>query len=126
MKKTKKNAWKHRFVCLARHDETRIPTTDTEKDDLLETGLGENSLSLLTDIPNSRQMEPLTAVAYSSPSVLKERVGSTRIYFVPLQRELDMTIVIGLPEGVSVYIGFSCSMYLKNVLHGYLQSRVLT
>ena len=40
-KKAKKFAWKHRFVCLAYCDQHKIPTTDVEKDDLLEAGLGE-------------------------------------------------------------------------------------
>ena len=44
-KKAKKCAWKHRFVCLAWRDQQRIPTTDTEKDDLLEAGLGEKVVS---------------------------------------------------------------------------------
>ena len=34
----KKCAWKHKFVCLAYHDQHRIPTTDTDKDDLLQAG----------------------------------------------------------------------------------------
>ena len=33
--------WKHKFVCLAYRDQHRIPTTDVEKDDLLQAGLGE-------------------------------------------------------------------------------------
>ena len=40
-KKPKKCVWKHRFVCLAWRDQQKIPTTDTDKDDLLEAGLGE-------------------------------------------------------------------------------------
>ena len=32
-----KCAWKHRFVC----DQAKIPTTDLEKDELLQAGLGE-------------------------------------------------------------------------------------
>ncbi len=125
-----KCAWKHRFICLARHDQTRIPTTDTEKDDLLEAGLGEKCIEfqsiniegeefreilystfpklrngggfeLCRCIPNSRKLEPLTAVVHSSPVVLKERVGNARTYILPLQRDLDMDVVLGLPEGVS-------------------------
>ena len=33
--------WKHRFVCLAYTDQTRIPTSDFEKD---EAGLGEREI----------------------------------------------------------------------------------
>ena len=44
-KKSKnQNAWKHKFLCLAYCDQTRIPTTDVEKDDLLQAGLGEKEI----------------------------------------------------------------------------------
>lgn len=33
--------WKHRFVCLSHTNQTRIPTTDFHKDELLQAGLGE-------------------------------------------------------------------------------------
>ena len=36
-------------------------------------------------IPNSRNLEELTAVA-----MLKDRVGNTRTYIQPLQHDLDM------------------------------------
>ncbi len=37
--------WKHRFVCLAWRDQTKIPTTDTEKDELLDAGLREKVIA---------------------------------------------------------------------------------
>lgn len=40
-KRSKVAVWKHRFVCLAYRDQVKIPTTDTDKDDLLKAGLGE-------------------------------------------------------------------------------------
>ena len=36
--------WKHRFVCLAYCDQNKIPTTDMEKNDLLQAGLGEKEV----------------------------------------------------------------------------------
>ena len=46
-KRAKKGVeWKHHFVCLARRDQSKVPTTDTEKDELLQAGLGENSTSI--------------------------------------------------------------------------------
>ena len=33
-------AWKHTFVSLAYRDQNRIPTTELEKDELYEAGLG--------------------------------------------------------------------------------------
>ena len=35
-----KLAWKHTFVCLAYRDQEHIPTTESEKDELFEAGLG--------------------------------------------------------------------------------------
>ena len=39
-KKKAKNGWKHNFVCLAYRDQYRIPTTEFDKDELYEAGLG--------------------------------------------------------------------------------------
>ncbi len=33
-KKPKKCVWKHRFVCLAMYGQQKIPTNDSEKDEL--------------------------------------------------------------------------------------------
>ena len=137
-KKAKKCAWKHRFVCLAWRDQQRIPTTDTEKDDLLEAGLGEKvvffpsheatgeelkeilysefpklreggGFQLCKCIPNSRNLEELTPVSCSSVAILKERVVSARTYIRPLQRDLDMDAVLGLPEGVNLLLNLYIS-----------------
>ena len=131
------HAWKHRFVCLAWCDQHKIPTTDVEKDDLLEAGLGEKVIEfpsldangeefkeIYSEYPklrdgggfelcrclpntntNSRNLEALTSVALSSPAMLKERVGNARTYIRPLQCDLDMDAVLGLPEGVSTVHG---------------------
>ena len=138
--KNVKPAWKHRFVCLARRDQLKIPTTDIEKDDLLEAGLGEKCVefsSLDIDgeqfrdklysefpklregggfqmcqcLPNSRQLEVLTSVTHALPSILKERVGNARTYLRPLQKDLSMDVVYGLLEGV-IWFHRSCNAYL--------------
>ena len=46
--------------------------------------------SIFTGIPNSRNLEELTAVSYSSVALLKDRVGNTRTYIRPLQCDQDM------------------------------------
>ena len=126
----KKCVWKHKFVCLAYHDQQKIPTTDTEKDDLLQAGLGEKEIEFTElDIgaeefrdllyhhfpslregggfqfykcaPNSRSLEQLSPTTLSSPALLKSRVGNARTYIRPLQRDLDMSAVFELPGGVS-------------------------
>lgn len=126
-KKSRKavNTWKHRFVCLPYLDQVRIPTTDTDKDDLLKSGLGEKVIELNLDlnvnefkdaiveaypklrdaggylffkcIPNTRNLEPLSEVVMSSPRMLKERVGTARTYIRPVQRDLDLSPVCELP-----------------------------
>ena len=128
--KKKKIAWKHRFVCLAYYDQPKIPTTDGEKDELIKAGLGEKIIEFpslnangddLSDIlystfpklkegggfelcrciANSRKLEVLTTVAHSSLYHLKERVGNSRTYIRPLQKDLDLSEVHELPIGVS-------------------------
>ena len=37
-------AWKHKFVCLASTDQSRIPTTDVDKEVLYRAGLGEKEI----------------------------------------------------------------------------------
>ena len=36
-----KPAWRHKFVCLAFHDQEKIPSTDADKEELYLAGLGE-------------------------------------------------------------------------------------
>ena len=120
-KASSKCVWKHKFVCLAFHDQSRIPTTDCEKDTLLEAGLGEKEIEfddLDIDYPrlsegggfqfnkcshNSHKLEQLPSTTLSSPAMLKSRVGNARTYIQPMQRDLDITAVIDLPTGVSDY-----------------------
>ena len=133
-KASSKCVWKHKFVCLAFHDQSRIPTTDCEKDTLLEAGLGEKEIEFddlnidaeeFRDLlishyprlsegggfqfhkcsPNSRKLEQLSSTTLSSPAMLKSRVGNARTYIRPMQRDLDITAVFDLPTGVS---GYNC------------------
>lgn len=128
-RKSEKIQWKHKFVCLAYRDQTRIPTTDVEKDDLLQAGLGEKEIAfykmnadaeqfrnvlfkhfhqlrhaggfqLCKCLPNSRKLEVLSKFAHSSPECLKQRVGNARTYIRPLQKDLDITAIFNLPDGV--------------------------
>lgn len=118
--KKSKIAWRHKFVCLAYRDQCRIPTTDVDKDELYQAGLGEKEVSfpcldmdgtafkgllyetfprlrdgggftLLKGLPNSRNLEVLSLSVHTSPSLLKQRVGNTRTYIRPIQRDLDLT-----------------------------------
>lgn len=128
-KRPKRCTWKHRFVCLSSVGEEKVPTSAAYKDDLLKAGLGEQTIEFeVLDagpeefrdfiyekfpklrqgggyefcrcLPNSRQLEPLSCSAYFSPSLFKDRVGNTRTYIRPLQRDLSLEEILDLPEGV--------------------------
>lgn len=117
-------------MCLAYHDQVRIPTSGYEKDELLQAGLGEREIVFedvdiggdefretiydnypsLKDgggfqffkcIPNSRAMEKLSSTTLSSPANLKSHTGNARTYIRPIQRHLSLTAVCDLPGGVS-------------------------
>ena len=95
-KSKRKPGWRHKFVCLARTGQNRIPLSESEKDKLFSAGLGEKELEFpkldttadefrdilyegfprlrdgggyqfLKCIPNSRQLEPLSGLVMSSP-----------------------------------------------------------
>ncbi len=122
-------------------DQSRIPTTDTDKDDLLRAGLSEKHIEfedldvdaylyrerILEEYPklrdaggfmffkcgtNSRSLVPLSHVVLSTPRVLKDRVGRALTYICPLQRDLDISAVFQLPEGVSTCIDHSLLIIL--------------
>jgi hypothetical protein len=126
--KTSVNYWKHKFVCLPYTDQTTIIISDHEKDVLLKAGLGEKEVEfcdinigaeefknllyeafpglehgggfqLLRCTPNSRILEVLSPSTLSSPMALKSRVRNSRTYIRPLQRNLDTTAILDLPEG---------------------------
>ena len=130
-------SWTHRFFCLSQCDQDSIPTTDREKDALLEAGLGEKKVCI-SDIDataddfrsvmfeaypklknaggflfakgrsNSRSVELLSSLCLTSPRILRDRVGNSRTYIIPLQRDLDMSPVCQLPDGVSEVINITC------------------
>ena len=119
-KKKKKGMWKHKFFCLAYVGQTRLPTNEAEREDLFLAGLGEkevefDDVDISTEefkeivfsafpklreaggfqickcVPNSRKLEVLSSRVLSSPAVLRQRIGNSRAYIVPLQKDLDLT-----------------------------------
>ena len=121
-KRSKRTAWKHHFICLAFYTQRKISTTESDRDELFEAGLGRKEIEFTSlDLepkdfreliyemfpklreaggyqfcrckPNSREeLEPLSKHVLSSPRPLKERVGQGRTYIVPLQNNLTSTI----------------------------------
>jgi len=117
-----------------------VPTTECERDELFEAKLGKKEIEFSTlemdanafrevlyeaypklrdgggfqlcrCIPNSRELEPLSRHVLSSPRLLKERVGQARTYIVPLQRDLDVTPSVDIPEEVTEAC-LSCGLIL--------------
>ena len=118
----------------------KIPTTDSEKDMLYKAGLGEKVVEFedmnanaedIRDLlyvfefgggfvfckctPNTRTLEPLSQVAWSSVQRLKERVGNSRTYIRPLQRSLDLLVALDLSAGVSARV----KVYYKILMENY-------
>ena len=56
------HVWKHKFVCLAHVELTKIPTTEFEKDELLKAGLGEKEIAF-DDINISAEEFPDVLIA---------------------------------------------------------------
>jgi len=117
--KKKKCEWKHKFYCLAYTDQ-HVPVKEADKDELYSAGLGEKEIEFtnlnasaeefrdilleafpqlkdsggyqfLKCTPNTRSLEPLSGLVMHSPIKLKQRVGATRTYIRPLQKNLDTT-----------------------------------
>ena len=140
-KTEKRVVWRHKFVCLAYRDQERIPTVDADKEEHYRAGLGEKEIAfetldlsqvefrnlllehyprlkkgggfqLLKSLPNSRTMEVLSMAVHTSPALLKQRVGASRTYICPVQRDLDLTAVEGTPDAVSNFYAYSGKMNL--------------
>ena len=130
--------WKHKFVCLAFKDQTKIPVSIVEKEQLLRCGLGEKEIEfseldmnadqfkqvLLTEfpslnkaggyqflkcLPNSRKLEVLPAVVHNSPTLLKQRVGTSKTFIRPIQIDLELDVEDSLIESnAEVHVLFAC------------------
>ena len=125
------SVWKHRFVCLAYYGQTKVPTTEHERSELFEAGLGEKevkfneldiSATQFRDIlhsafpklansggfhlykcaPNSRELELLSKLAHAFPANLKQLVNNARTYIIPLQSDLYLSPILDAPSEVSL------------------------
>ena len=61
---------------------------------------------------NSHRLEILSSLCLTSPRFLKDSVGNARTYIIPLQKDLDFSVVAELPPGVS----FECLLCIVDVL----------
>ena len=119
------NSWTHTFYCLSQAGQGFIPSTNEERDLLMEAGLGEKKITIpdldvsgdnfrtiLYDAypklkhaggytfakckANSKYIEPLSGYCLTSPRILRDRVGNTRTYIIPMQKDLDLSSVVDL------------------------------
>ena len=141
LKLRKSTVWKHNFFCLGYVGQDRVPTTDADKEELFQAGLGEREVEfeslemtpeefkavifasfprlgkggwfqLLKCLPNSRTLEVLSMAVHSSPRLLKDRVGKCRTYIRPIQQDLDLTPLDEPPVGVSMHTTLGMHLFL--------------
>ena len=70
---------------------------------------------LLKCIPNSRTLEKLSMAVHTSLTLLKQRVGSSRTYIRPLQRDLDLTPVDESQEMVCIHTMCLCKILYRTI-----------
>jgi hypothetical protein len=114
--------WTHHFVCLASCDKCKPPTSGWEREMLIEAGLGEKKIyfsnidcsaeeyrdKLIDAFPklreaggfemmrcsaNARVLEHIAPSALQSPRSTHDRVGRSKVYIRPIQKDLDITPV---------------------------------
>lgn len=116
-----RTTWTHQFVCLADCNGMKVRSTGFEREVLLDAGLGEKitfpdmdcsaeeyrdqvleafpklteagGYEMMRCIPNSRVLEPIAASALQSPRATHERVGHSRVYLRPIQKDLDTSSI---------------------------------
>ena len=125
--------WTHAFYCLSECRQSVVPQSNYERDILLEAGLGEKKV-FIPDVDasgeefrsvlyqafpklkdaggyafgkckaNSRCIELLSSYCLTSPQVLRSRVGNTRTYIIPMQKNLSLSAVLtDVKANVSAY-----------------------
>lgn len=130
-KRAKGASWKHWFVSLTYRDRSKISTTDTDEDDLQarEKFIEFNDLDMDTNAfheviheayPQLKNtagfmsfkcaMNSWATIVLSSPRMLKDHVGTARTYIRPVQRDMDLSAVFRLPEGVRMY----CTLVVRH------------
>ena len=113
-------SWTHKFVCLPKTEQARLPTTVKERNEIEVAGLGEKKITIsditcgsqeFTEIiydaypklqkgggfellkcsQSSRELELIPFNISHSPRLLKEKMGTAKVYIRPIQMNLDLT-----------------------------------
>ena len=66
-------------------------------------------------LPNSRHLEVLSMSVHKSPLALKQRVGISRTYIRPLQKDLDLTQLSDDEDVVCVNNGIHAASVMHTV-----------
>lgn len=115
----KHKGWTVKVVCLSNKDATRVPCSITEREMLVQAGLGEKKVfipsvacsaeefmrilveafpklkgcggfELLKCIPNSKELDAISHTISQSPAMLKSIMGSGRLFIRPIQQNLNL------------------------------------
>ena len=130
---SKTTSWTVKFVCLSGMDARRVPCTVTQREILVQAGLGEKKVvipdiscsaqdikgllitafpklepcggfELLRCLPNSKELELISFAVSQSPKLLKTVVvGGGRVFIRPIQRDLELDLDQELASSVQVY-----------------------
>ena len=112
-------SWTHKFVCLPKTEQARLPTTIKERNEIVLAGLGEKKITIpditcgsqkFTEIiydaypklqkgggfellkcnQSSRELDLIPFSISYSPQLLKEKMGTAKVYIRPIQMDLDL------------------------------------
>ena len=130
-KRKKAVSWSTKFVCLASKNCCQVPGSVSEKEVLVDAGLGEKKVDipdidctaeefhkilteafpklsgaggfeLLRCVANSRLLEPLSTSVSSNPKLMKAVIGKSRIYIRPIQKDLNLDLENDSPISAQV------------------------
>ena len=136
-------SWTHCFTCLANCNQLKVPTAGWEREMLLDAGLAEKKIffpiidccadeyrktlcdafpkilesggfELMRCCPNSRNLECCAPSALQSPRATQERVGRSKVYIRPIQKDLDVT---------PIDVECSATNTIRNIFKAMVQSK---
>ena len=110
-----------KMVCLSSPQDSRVPSSVSQEEMLLEAGLGQKTVTvpdvsysweefwaiisstypklsncggfeLLRCMSNSKELEPISISIAKSPKLLKAVIANSKVYIRPLQNDLDLEL----------------------------------
>ena len=93
LKLDKKPAWKHKFVCLAYKDQSRIQTSDIDKEELYMADLGEKGIEFPSLDASADEFKDILLNTFPR---LHEGVGYQLLKCMPNSYRLEVLSTAGL------------------------------